>query len=119
MGAPNIARHCLPCSSIYRMILCLFGEHQLALTLDTGAPLYAWLYEGPTPASAAFTWEHFIVAAPWGKVQGEISCEQICHCFSFFCWVCCFFFSDIYCLLDFAAFTAFSIIASETVTVPR
>lgn len=30
-----------------------------------------------------------------------------------------FFSSGIYCLLDFAAFTAFSIIASETVTVPR
>lgn len=30
-----------------------------------------------------------------------------------------FFFADIYCLLDFAAFTAFSIIASETVTVPH
>lgn len=34
--------------------------------------------------------EGFIVAAPRGKVQGEISCEQICHCFSWFCGVFCF-----------------------------
>lgn len=55
-----------------RVGLFLFGD-QLESTPELGALLHARLSTGPAPQSTLM--EHFTVAAPWGKVQGEISCE--------------------------------------------